>query len=165
MVFSKCMMEATVLGGKSQVTVDTRQKTRNEPTTFVQDPLRKPKTMLHEPTIFVWDQYDIYRRKQLMIITDGTRKEIPNEDWKKLQTPRGQLGSAWNCHLWTELYHEFPKALDLAIHVRDHWGVDVEIIRNAGNAMIMVIALFDVRKFEKLSKTIQTYSNKQMGDI
>ena len=127
--------------------------------------ISRPKTMLNEPTIFVWDQYDIYLRKQLMISTDGTRKEIPNEDWKKLQTPNGQLGSAWNCHLWTGLYHEFPKALDLATYVRDHWGVDVEIIRNAGNAMIMVIALFDIRKFEKLSIEIKTYLKEKMGDI
>lgn len=164
LVCSKCLMKATILSGKSQVTVDNRQETRNEPKIFVQDPLRKPKTMLNEPTIFVWDQYDIYLRKQLMISTDGTKKEIPNEDWKKLQTPNGQLGSAWNCHLWTGLYHEFPKALDLATYVRDQWGVDVEIIRNAGNVIIMVMALFDIRKFEKLSNEIKTYSKERMGN-
>ncbi|MCZ2809522.1 MAG: hypothetical protein O2V44_09225, partial [Candidatus Bathyarchaeota archaeon] len=76
-----------------------------------------------------------------------------------------QLGSAWNCHLWTGLYHEFPKALDLATYVRDHWGVDVEIIRNAGNVMLKVIALFDIRKFEKLSNEIKTYSKEKMGNI
>jgi hypothetical protein len=180
LVCSKCLMEAkqkmnlsqqTALGGKiealgreREVTSDYQQKTRNEPTTFVQDPFRKPKTMLTEPTIFVWDQYDIYHRKLLMITADDTRSEITDKDWKKLQTPNGQLGSHWNCQLWTGLYHEFPKALDLATHVRDHWGIDVEIIRNAGNAMIDVIALFDIRKFEKLSKDIKTYSKEKMGD-
>lgn len=66
--------------------------------------------------------------------------------------------------LWTDLYHEFPKALDLATQVRDYWGVDVEIIRNAGNAMINVIALFDTRKFEQLSNEIKTYSKEKRED-
>jgi hypothetical protein len=120
--------------------------------------------MLTEPTIFVWDQYDIYSRKLLMITADGTRSEVSDEDWKKLQTPNGQLGSQWNCQLWTGLYHQFPKALDLATSVRDRWGVDVEIIRNAGNAFVNVIALFDTRKFEKLSNDIKTYSKEKMED-
>jgi hypothetical protein len=119
--------------------------------------------MLTEPTIFVWDQYDIKSRKLLMITADGTRSEITNEDWKKLQSPNGQLASQWNCHLWRGLYHEFPKALDLARYVRDHWGVDVEIIRNAGNAFVNVLALFDSRKFEKLSDEIKTYTKEKMG--
>jgi len=180
LVCSKCLMETKqkmnlpqqtalggkieALGGEREVTADHQQKTRNEPTTFVQDPFRKPKTMLTEPTIFVWDQYVIYNRKLLMITADGTRSEITDEDWKKLQTPNGQLGSQWNCQLWTGLYHEFPKALDLATHVRNRWGVDVEIIRNAGNAFVNVIALFDTRKFEKLSNDIKTYSKEKMGD-
>ncbi len=164
------LSQQTALGGKtealgeeSEVTIDHPKKTRNEPTTFVQDPFRKPKTMLNEPTIFVWDQYDIKSRKLLMITADGTRSEITNEDWKKLQSPNGQLASQWNCQLWTGLYHEFSKALDLATSVRDHWGIDVEIIRNAGNAMINVIALFDTRKFEKFSKGIKKHSKEKMG--
>ena len=178
LVCSKCLMEAlrklnlsqqTALGGKIEALdgesgVTVNQKTRNEPIIFVQDPFRKPKTMLNEPTIFVWDQYDIYRRKLLMITADGTRSEITDEDWKKLQTPNGQLGSQWNCKLWTGLYHEFSKALGLATHVRNRWGVDVEIIRNAGNAFVNVIALFDIRKFEKLSNDIKMYSKEKMGD-
>ncbi len=66
--------------------------------------------------------------------------------------------------LWTDLYHEFPKALDLATQVRDYWGVDVEIIRNAGKAMINVIALFDTRKFEQLFNEIKTYSKEKRED-
>ncbi len=118
----------------------------------------KPKTMRNDAAIFVWDQYDILSRRQSMITKDGMVHEISREEWKTFQTPDGRLGSAWNCLLWTGLYHEFSKALDLARDVRDGWGVDVEVIRNAGNAEVIVIALFDRWTFDTLCEEIREYA-------
>jgi hypothetical protein len=123
----------------------------------------KPNTMRNEPTIFVWDQYNILSRRQSMITKDGTAHEISREAWKPFQTPQGRLGSEWNCPLWTGQYHDFSKALDLARHVRDVWGIDVEVIRNAGNAEVLVIALFDRWTFDTLCEEIREYSQKKMA--
>jgi hypothetical protein len=123
----------------------------------------KPNTMRNDPTIFVWDQYDILSRRQSMITKDGTAHEITREEWKTFQTPDGRLGSAWNCQLWTGWYHEFSKAVDLARYVRDRWEVDVEVIRNAGNAEVLVIALFDKWMFDTLCEAIREYSQEKMA--
>jgi hypothetical protein len=123
----------------------------------------KPNTMRNEPTIFVWDQYDILSRRQSIITKDGTAHEISREEWKTFQTPDGRLGSVWNCQLWTGQYHDFSKALDLARDVRDGWGFDVEVIRNAANAEVLVITLFDKWTFDSLCEEIREYAQARMA--
>lgn len=154
--------------GKSEIPKPSQQKSaiKSLQKTEPRQPLpvtSKPKTMRNDPTIFVWDQYDIKSRRQLMITKDGTAHEITREEWKTFQTPDGRLGSDWNCHLWTGQYHDFHKAVDLARDVRDRWGVDVEVIRNAGNAEVLVIALFDKWTFDKLCEEIREHSQEKMA--
>jgi len=125
----------------------------------------RPKPMRDSPLIFVWDQYDILRRKQILITSEGARREVTSAEWKTYQVPKGRLGSPWNCPLWTGPYHQLPQALDLARRVRDRWKVDVEILRNAGDARCTVFALFDQREFADACTEITDYARNAMGVI
>ncbi len=125
----------------------------------------RPKPMGDFPLIFVWDQYDILRRKHVIITSEGVRREVTSEEWKTYQVPKGRLGSPRNCLLWTGTYHQLPQALDLARRVRDRWTVDVEIQRNAGDASCTVFALFDGRAFADTCTEITDYARNAMGVI